>query len=440
MMGRVNWRAATLGVLLAASVCAPTALAAKPKPRPAVLSLTASPASLPAGGGSVVLTARVAHAARCTFRGQRRAGAAMVVLRTVSCAAGRARIGVPVAASRIQQVDALRFSVTATGGGRTASIGTRILQAAYAPPPPLQITSSTTLPIAAVGGAYTAALTATGGASAGFQWSVVAGSLPAGLALSADGTISGTPTAAGTASFTVQVEDASHLPAQAQLSMIVTDAPPPTAPFGEAQSRNWSGYFATGGPFTSVSGTFNVPTISAAATDADTSEWVGIDGANNESLIQAGVEEFYSHSQNQIQVRAWWEILPDFEKFVPITVSPGDQVTIAIGEQSNGSWLIQIDDSTNGQRWQTTQSYSGPLTSVEWIVEAPTNGVSGQIEALGVYSPPVTFTTLGETGTVTGLDEVVMVDTQGGPVSTPSPFGPTGFTVAYGGGTPAPPP
>lgn len=37
----------------------------------------------------------------------------------------------------------------------------------------------------------------------GVQWAVVAGALPAGLTLGADGTLSGTPTAAGTASFQV---------------------------------------------------------------------------------------------------------------------------------------------------------------------------------------------------------------------------------------------
>jgi hypothetical protein len=223
------------------------------------------------------------------------------------------------------------------------------------------------------------------------------------------------------------------------ITMIVTDIAPPLVPVAQSRSKNWSGYFATGGQFTSVSGTFNVPAVSPAATDADTSEWVGIDGANNTSLIQAGVEEFYSHSLNQVQVRAWWEILPAFEQFVPLTVSSGDQVTVAIGQQSNGSWLIQIDDRTNGQRWQTTRSYSGPLTSAEWIVEAPTNGLSNQIEALGVYAPPVTFTGLGETGAVTGVESVQMVDSQDAPISTPSSLTPAGFTVGYGAAAPPPP-
>ena len=53
----------------------------------------------------------------------------------------------------------------------------------------------------------TATLTATGGKTP-YMWSVSSGALPGGLALSSGGTVSGTPTTAGTFSFGVQVTDA----------------------------------------------------------------------------------------------------------------------------------------------------------------------------------------------------------------------------------------
>jgi hypothetical protein len=63
------------------------------------------------------------------------------------------------------------------------------------------------LPSAAVGAAYSAQLSASGGAGS-YTWSVSSGSLPAGLSLNAaTGVISGTPTGVGTASFTVSVSD-----------------------------------------------------------------------------------------------------------------------------------------------------------------------------------------------------------------------------------------
>ena len=66
----------------------------------------------------------------------------------------------------------------------------------------------TNLPGGARGTAYTQTVTATGGTGP-YTYSLVGGSLPAGLSLSGAGVISGTPTANGTSSFTVQAVDSS---------------------------------------------------------------------------------------------------------------------------------------------------------------------------------------------------------------------------------------
>jgi hypothetical protein len=71
---------------------------------------------------------------------------------------------------------------------------------------PLNIVT-TALPDGRAGTAYSLILAATGGVP-GYTWSVVSGSLPAGLNLTAaTGLISGSPTTAGTSNFTVQCAD-----------------------------------------------------------------------------------------------------------------------------------------------------------------------------------------------------------------------------------------
>ncbi len=90
------------------------------------------------------------------------------------------------------------------------------------PSNPLSITT-TSLASGQTGAAYSGTLSATGG-TAPYTWSVKSGSLPAGLSLSAAGAIAGTPTAAGTSKFAVQVADSSS-PAQsasANLSLAVS--------------------------------------------------------------------------------------------------------------------------------------------------------------------------------------------------------------------------
>jgi hypothetical protein len=75
------------------------------------------------------------------------------------------------------------------------------------------------LPGGTVGASYSASLQASGG-SGSYQWSVTAGQLPPGLSLAPGGTISGTPTTAGTFNFTVQVVSGT-LSAQQALSISV---------------------------------------------------------------------------------------------------------------------------------------------------------------------------------------------------------------------------
>ena len=73
-------------------------------------------------------------------------------------------------------------------------------------PPPLTISPSS-LPDGVNGVAYSAQLTASGGAATPDTFSLASGALPAGLSLSSAGLISGTPTSSGTSKFTVQVAD-----------------------------------------------------------------------------------------------------------------------------------------------------------------------------------------------------------------------------------------
>jgi hypothetical protein len=80
--------------------------------------------------------------------------------------------------------------------------------------------TTVSLPDGTTGAAYSQALTATGG-TAPYSWSVSAGSLPAGLTLPSGGTISGTPTTAGTSSFTVVVTDTDGNTATQALSLAV---------------------------------------------------------------------------------------------------------------------------------------------------------------------------------------------------------------------------
>ncbi len=89
--------------------------------------------------------------------------------------------------------------------------------ASPSPSSPLTI-SSAAFHDGEVGVAYGQVSLSASGGTPPYTWTVSQGTLPGGLALDPGGTVSGAPTAAGPASFTVQVTDASGTTAQASAS------------------------------------------------------------------------------------------------------------------------------------------------------------------------------------------------------------------------------
>lgn len=87
-----------------------------------------------------------------------------------------------------------------------------------------------------VGVAYSSSLVAAGGTGVGYTYSISAGSLPGGLTLNpTSGALTGTPTAAGSFSFTAKVVDSRGNAAGTTTNACgVTITPPPVAPLGLA--------------------------------------------------------------------------------------------------------------------------------------------------------------------------------------------------------------
>lgn len=98
---------------------------------------------------------------------------------------------------------------------------------------PKVVISTTSLPGGQVQVAYSTTMQATGG-TAPYSWSVANGTLPAGLGLSSNGTLSGTPSAAGSFTATILVTDGANHTASAGFSVTIATAAPPSssAPFG----------------------------------------------------------------------------------------------------------------------------------------------------------------------------------------------------------------
>jgi hypothetical protein len=102
-------------------------------------------------------------------------------------------------------------------------------------PGPLTIVSTSPLGTGTVGSVFSRQLIATGGTTP-YTWSLLSGSLPAGVVLNSNGIVGGTPTATGTFDFTVKVTDAQNATAQKPFTIVTIT--PATGYDGQFVSQN----------------------------------------------------------------------------------------------------------------------------------------------------------------------------------------------------------
>ncbi len=145
-------------------------------------------------------------------------------------------------------VGSFAFTVTATDSAQTPGTGAQPFSVTINAPEPLLISPGQTPPAGVHGTSYGFAFTATGGYFP-LSWTLTAGTLPPGLALNSDGSLSGTPTKASSTpfAFTVTVTDSST-PTRATNSVAyaitiseppppsINNTPPPTATVGSPYS------------------------------------------------------------------------------------------------------------------------------------------------------------------------------------------------------------
>ncbi len=142
------------------------------------------------------------------------------------------------------------YGTALAGGGNNCSGGCGVV---WTVAQTLTITTAT-LPGGITGQPYQSQLAASGGEPP-YTWAVISGSLPSGLVLNPNGSITGTPTAQGTFPFTVQVTDHLSNTANKNLAitvssgLVITTTQLPNAAEGVPYSAS---LFATGGnpPYT----------------------------------------------------------------------------------------------------------------------------------------------------------------------------------------------
>ncbi len=216
---------------------------------------------------------------------------------------------------------------------------------------------------------------------------------------------------------------------------------PPNATAGTGVSENWSGYVASAGSvYSGIGGAWSVsaPSVTATTGIAADATWVGIGGISSQDLIQAGTQAIVQNGV--VTYQAWYEILPQSQQIIPLTVHGGDSVTVSLNETSTNNWQLSFNDNTTGGHYQTSISYVSSHSSADWIEEMPTNGAGrvggfisldnfGTMQFTGGYA---VVNGSQETLAAAGAGSLTMITSGGQALATPSSLNSDGasFSVA----------
>ncbi len=130
-------------------------------------------------------------------------------------------------------------------------------------------------------------------------------------------------------------------------------------------SRNWAGYLSNNqGTYQSIQAGWRVPRLRSRGAVAI---WVGLGGAPQERLLQAGT--LTKDTASGPRTTMWLEGLPEPLKPVLQNLATGEAVHIAINRVKADEWSLDLQAGS----YRQTYNVHYPLTphSAEWIVEDP---------------------------------------------------------------------
>ena len=191
-----------------------------------------------------------------------------------------------------------------------------------------------------------------------------------------------------------------------------------------------TGTIANQGSFTSVTGTFTVPTLNVSSSSNGTplSVWVGIDGDTcDTAILQTGIDftitdGSISYDGTPIARRfhfltdlatAWYEWYPDYAyDFSGISFIAGDSVRLTVSASSTTTGTVTVENlSTNATvTQQLTSSYALCEENAEWLLEVYEE--SGEsIPEFGIISIADAYASTGS-GSI-GPSGAVILDIEG---------------------------
>lgn len=197
-------------------------------------------------------------------------------------------------------------------------------------------------------------------------------------------------------------------------------------------AKNWAGYVAHGGPFTSTSTTWNEPSIRCGSTEnSAVASFAGLDGAGSSTVEQIGT--IATCKRGSVAHFAFFEMFPRAAFSINHPVRAGDSLTATVVATSSKKFTLSLVNHTAGWSFSTQQrSAKAQLASAEAITEAPSMRGSGIVPLSNFGQINYNGTTANGQAIANFRPEAVTMVTNGGTVKA-APTGLSGgsFSVVW---------
>jgi Peptidase A4 family len=170
---------------------------------------------------------------------------------------------------------------------------------------------------------------------------------------------------------------------------------------------NWSGYASEANPgqkYNYVSSEFIQPSVNCSSGQkfVNTSNWVGLDGFEDDTVEQDGTAAYCAGPGNHTpKYYAWIELFP-LPEVVAYKVTPGDVISALVKSTNSGKFTLTITDLTSGMsKTQIANCAKCERASAEWIIERP--AYCNNSETKCFITPLANFGTTEMTENVAGV-------------------------------------
>jgi len=215
-------------------------------------------------------------------------------------------------------------------------------------------------------------------------------------------------------------------------------------------SLNWSGYATvhafgvTGaGTVSQVVGTWTVPTVTGPSSTGATysATWIGIDGLNTPTVEQLGTAQDWVNGEPVYY--GWYQMAPTAPvEIIGLPVAPGNTMSASVTYLGDGVFRMGMKNVTQHVTvlvpTSDTTNVNALRTSAEWIMEAPSDGMTvlPLADASTVTWSGCCATVDGVAGSICAPNrsdlQITMLNATGTGISTPSALSNacTAFTVS----------